>query len=162
MRLLKVGYVGVAALLSSCAIDPSMFPDYPVSGGGDDNSEQRVESRPAPARSFVRGIKYQGLFGAGQVSYFRTTNSTEVKDNQTRICLQNATGQPKKLIWTKGEDSVNDLVVAKNGDRSCTNRKLNQRVEFTFSDRNFPVTSSGMNIGNVGGTLIEFVWVKDY
>ncbi len=137
-----------------CVIDPSLYP--PASGGG-----QAPPAEPPPRqaeRKFVKYIEYAN----GRISYFRTTNSTQVNPNRTRICFENNTGQPKSMVWRKVPSGVNNMVVRTNGARSCVNLDLNQRVEWTFFDRMLPVKADGMNIGGVGGMLIEFIWVKDY
>lgn len=114
---------------------------------------------PKKQRKLVKRLTYRG----GQVSYFRTTNNSKVKKGHTRICLKNNTGQPKELRWTKRRPaSLGNLVAPKNGSSQCANMQANQRVTFGFYDRGSLMKSSALNINNVDGILIEFIWVRDY
>ena len=150
---------GLALLISGCVIDPNAFPSYPPSNGGTDNGGTGGGGAPQPgAREFVKPITYAN----GQVSYFRTLNSSEVKPNHFRICLENNTGQPKAMVWSKVQSGVSNLNAPKNGSRSCASFNLNQRLEWVFYDRLMPKKADAMNVGGIGGTLIEFIWVRDY
>lgn len=110
---------------------------------------------PGPRR-LVKRLTFQN----GGISYYLTKNS--VKSNVMRFCLVNNTGQPKTMSWNQVQGGVNNLSAERNGDRSCANLELKQRVKFTFNDRGYSKYSSAMNLHNFGGALVEFYWVKDY
>ena len=118
---------------------------------------------PQPAARAERKLVKRLIYKGGQVSYFRTTNLTSVRQGHTRICLENNTGQPKELRWTKRRpSSIRHLKTPKNGAKSCANVPANQRVTFGFYDRGSLMKSSAMNINSTDGMLIEFIWVRDY
>jgi hypothetical protein len=155
----------LACGLAGCVIDPAVWSTLPPL----EDTSQRGEPA-ANSRELVKRIGYSN----GQVSYFRTTNSAAVPRDKVRICLENNTGQPKAMFWTKAAQpvatigvfsqpgAIGPLVTKRNGDRSCANFNLNQRVEWGFFDRGNLKKSDGMNLGNVDRTLIEFIWVRDY
>ena len=141
--------------LSGCVIDPNAWPTTPPP---EDNGGYDAPRREGPVRKLIKPIQFSG----GQVSYFRTSNSAEVAADKGRICLENNTGQPKSLRWTKSPSWANNLVARTNGARQCVNFNLNQRVEWVFFDRGLAKHRDAMNLGSTGGLLYEFIWVRDY
>lgn len=147
--------IAATILLSGCVIDPNAFPaSYPPS----DSSDNRQPPAATAERKFVKTIKYS----KGDISYFRTSNAPNVAANKMRICFENNTGQPKRMQWTKIQSGVNNVSVPKNGSRSCVTLNTNQRIEWLFYDRMLPVKPEGMNLQSFGGSLVEFIWVRDY
>lgn len=144
--------------LAGCVVDPSAWPTLPPPQDNAGSDTPRRDAPAQPVRKLIKPIVYDG----GQVSYFRTSHSTEVPANKARICLENNTGQPKSLRWTKAPSWANDLITRGNGDRQCVNFNLNQRVEWVFYDRPFPKKKDAMNLANTSGLLHEFIWVRDY
>lgn len=146
--------VVISLVVSGCVVQP-------LDGSGGvlvrPGPKPLPEPAPGPApRKLVKSLDYDG----GRISYFMTKQS--VPSNRMRLCLVNNTGQPKQLVWTKVQSGVNNMVTRRNGDRSCVNLDLNQRIEFVFIDRLVPRKNSGMNLQSFGGALVEFYWVKDY
>ena len=141
------------SLLNGCVIDPNAFPSYPA------NEPAPQQDQPPPSkRSFIKKIQY----ASGDISYFRTNNAQNIAANIVRICLINNTGQPKAMIWSRIASGVNNMRTPKNGSRSCVSLSTNQRIEWTFVDRLAPVKREGMNLQGFGGSLVEFIWVRDY
>lgn len=151
----RLSILALAALLGGCVIDPNAFPTYP--SGGPTGSQPPTPA-PASSRSYVKNIQY----AKGDISYFRTNDAPNVAANNVRICLENNTGQPKAMLWSRIQSGVNHPQVPKNGSRSCVTLGTNQRIEWAFLDRGFPVKTEGMNLQSFGGSLVEFIWVRDY
>ncbi len=149
--------IASACTLTGCVVDPNAWPTSPPPQ--DTRVEVPPQQAPQPVRSLVKRITYSG----GQVSYFRTSNSPEVaQSNMVRICLENNTGQPKSMRWTRNPSNVGDLVTRSNGARSCADIHRSHRVEWGFYDRGGLKKSEGMNLSSFGGQLVEFIWVRDY
>lgn len=148
--------LALAAFLPGCVIDPNAFPSYPPRDSS--NTDQQPPPTAQSSRSFVKYIKYS----KGDISYFRTNNAPNVAAQKVRICLENNTGQPKSALWSKIQSGVNNMRAPKNGSRSCVTLNTNQRIEWMFYDRSKPVKKEGMNLQSFGGSLVEFIWVRDY
>ncbi len=113
---------------------------------------------PQGPRRFVKYIKYS----KGDISYFRTNHSRKVRTDRLRICFKNNTGQPKSMVWTRGQAGVNHMHAPKNGSRTCVNLRPKGRIEWGFRDRGRLMRSEGMNLQGFAGSLVEFIWVRDY
>lgn len=114
---------------------------------------------PAIAQSdggvLVRTITKGGV----NIKYYRQNDTAGVGNTQMRICLQNMTGTPKSMVWTRVTPQWNmKNIVAAPRTRVCAVVPVILRLEWNFVDGTTVRLSEAMSLGGFRNDAVIFEW----